>query len=331
MQKILRDRWTKSDAKGGWGHTYRENFLPLLYPNTIPEGISSTPDSITFTAWVLEGLACLVRPLGTRISDFPWVESLLREAKGYLDLHYDAQTGGSGPVIRGTAGDLLKHVNIRHTAAAVKAAFFVPACLEQAMGGVRYLIRKSKEINLSGEKTGTLAEMYWVLEKVSADNVLLNGIGGYNFIRPIRAAVVAALMEKFDYAQCRWLDGEGDEAAWLLRIVQTLRCVTSLSFSPDSDTRRMFMKGVDKVIDNLYYLEPDICGLPFFHGEEPDIGMTAMFLYALGKADLDKAYKELIKPCAKFLRKYYRDERYLRNTNSWTLSTILICAESQLL
>ena len=193
------------------------------------------------------------------------------------------------------------------------------------------MLRQCRETTLRTEMTATLAHVYRLLETVLDSKRLLDGIGGHDVVAPSKMAVVAALLDKYDSGKRCWVDGEGDHRLWLFRLVYGLKCTTGLSRSPDADVRRMFADGVEQAIDSLRFLEPTVCGMPFFYGEEPDVGMTASFLYVLGQTRLDGSHNELIKPCAQFIRKYYGDDRYLKRSFSWTLSTILLCAKNNLL
>jgi hypothetical protein len=79
-----------SHCNGGWSRSYALNFLPLAFPNQVPNSVSSA-DSISVTQCVIRGLNSFRRILSrTKGNDklSERIESLFSRARDYLMRHF---------------------------------------------------------------------------------------------------------------------------------------------------------------------------------------------------------------------------------------------------
>ncbi len=139
LSAIEADQFVEEPAShryGGWSKSYSQNYLPLSFPDHVPDSVSQV-DSVSVTHWMIRGL-CSLKRLFLRSSAYPdyldRIDRRLTLARGYLLRHFDGK--GAGLIQMTSTGETIR-VDVRHSATFAKALLQLshqrPAPIKQAI------------------------------------------------------------------------------------------------------------------------------------------------------------------------------------------------------
>lgn len=150
----------KSHRFGGWSKAFALYYLPLAFPDQVPDTVSSD-DSISVTHWVVRGL-CSLRRILSQAPDqnktLARIETLLSLARTYLVKHFDGRGAG---VIRRTAEGETLELSVRHSATFVKAMLQLGyAPIEDIRNSIEFSLL---HFDLNDHRLSSYAEIYHLI------------------------------------------------------------------------------------------------------------------------------------------------------------------------
>ncbi len=320
----------EGNSKFGWGHSYLKFVKDIYIGRILDAGMD--PASLTYTAWILDGLQNL----------YSFVEAKnLKEIKeniesvfnniivSYLEPRFvkDQKTESTSPIagnIFETLTGPISAVTLRHTASIIRCYYHLGTHYDRIYRGFRVLDENID--NILKDRTLTIVEILWSFFNIPSNDIITK----YGFHKSDIALTIKklelALLEKFQWDKGCWsADKESKNRTNIYMNLLVLSELKELQNSSDSEIKNMFQKGFEFLRNNLIDISSGSRGLPFYPGNEPQIGATAVLLDVMKKNrsfENEKEKKALVSSCINFILSEKENQNYLNDTYAYQFASI---------
>lgn len=327
LNVIAKDRYSEGSSAGGWGKDYWDRYYDDMYPNGLPSDLRKNPDSITWTAVVLDSLRCISDSSSVTNDKFSkdFFDKIFSGTRSYLASRFS--DGEAGLRVSTAGGEHIVAKNLRHTATSSFAWFrlkgdegkfikLISNIIKKLIGGYPY----SKERGVS--VACILGSLYLAKYSNHRESINLSD----KELDQIISEAELALYKRYNFEYSFWdISSNSKNRQCIWYSLWILKFAFALSESNNPKILNMYNSAIEKLIKLLVKMPDGSKGIPLFLDGQPDIGSTCILLELIRFSPIknDRKIKRIIKNIYYFIIKHGNDKKYLVNTYSWTRANLI--------